>query len=196
MLGSVEGSIPRPQLAGPECTAGLQSSQLTCPTSLWACLQVERLQRKFAMIHSTLAQQQSNHKADGVDTPKLRHRCAAGMCVGRACADARGLHCSCRSLRGLCHDGVACNYLPSPLRWQSLSPRSIHRFCCCSEENPLNGLSRSGALPPGAAAAAKVSVAAGVLLEKGWLGACGTLHKPEHASQRPAAASTTPCLLP
>ncbi|PRW32964.1 Dynamin ARC5 [Chlorella sorokiniana] len=61
--------------------------------------QVERLQRKFAMIHSTLAQQQSNHKGDGVDTPKLRH----------------------------------------------------------SEENPLNGLSRSGALPPGMVAAAKAS---------------------------------------
>lgn len=33
--------------------------------------QVERLQRKFAMIHSTLAQQQSGAKGDP-DTPKLR----------------------------------------------------------------------------------------------------------------------------
>ena len=33
--------------------------------------QVERLQRKFAMIHSTLAQQQGAAKGDP-DTPKLR----------------------------------------------------------------------------------------------------------------------------
>ena len=34
--------------------------------------QVERLQRKFAMIHSTLAQQQSHGAKGDPDTPKLR----------------------------------------------------------------------------------------------------------------------------
>lgn len=44
--------------------------------------QVERLQRKFAMIHSTLAQQQAA-KADP-DTPKLRQSADGTMAAGPA----------------------------------------------------------------------------------------------------------------
>ena len=152
------------------CPGGLLNTCTFCPTPPPAPLtvqpnltchpthqpsappQVERLQRKFAMIHSTLAQQQSNHKGDGVDTPKLRHRwgAAGGCCdLGTHHSCCFGMLCP-RSVMGkpLWQPGAACAAL-------LLTP-ARHHVPLCSEENPLNGLSRSGALPPGAAAAAKV----------------------------------------
>ncbi len=122
--------------------------------------QVERLQRKFAMIHSTLAQQQSNHKADGVDTPKLRHRwgvqLAAVIPWEQTAAAALGCvpvpFCNWKAAMA-----ARCCSCTAPLLMLAR-----HHVPPCSEENPLNGLSRSGALPPGAAAAAKVGWACGV----------------------------------